>query len=45
MSQFYDYIREGNPFDVCYTIVENYYRGNSSIQLRVRDLHEREELL
>ena len=45
MSQFYDYIREGNPFDVCYTIVENYYRGNSSIQLRIRDLHEREDIL
>ncbi len=45
MSQFYDYIREGNPFDVCYTIVENYYRGNSSIQLRIRDLREREDIL
>ena len=45
MSQFYDYIREGNPFDICYTIVENYYRGNSSIQLRIRDLHEREDIL
>ena len=45
MAQFYDYIHEGNPFDVCYTIVENYYRGNSSIQLRIRDLREREDIL
>lgn len=44
MADFYDYIKEGNPFDVCYTIVENYYRGNSSIQLRIRDLREREDI-
>lgn len=45
MSDFYDYIKAGNPFDVCYSIVENYYRGNSTIQLRVKDLHEREEVI
>lgn len=45
MSEFYDHIREGNPFDICYSIVENYYRGSSSIQLRIRDLKEREDLL
>lgn len=44
MAEYYDYIKEGNPFDICYTIVENYYRGNSSIQLRVRSLKEREDL-
>ncbi len=44
MADCFDYIREGNPFDVCYAIVENYYRGNSSIQLRIRDLREREDL-
>lgn len=45
MAGYYDYIREGNPFDICYAIVENYYRGNSSIQLRIRDLREREEIV
>ncbi len=45
MSDFFDYIKAGNPFDVCYSIVENYYRGNATIQLRVRDLHEREEMI
>ena len=45
MAEFYDYIREGNPFDVCYAIVENYYRGNSSIQLRIRDMREREDII
>ena len=45
MADYYDYIREGNPVDVCYAIVENYYRGNSSIQLRIRDMREREDIL
>jgi len=43
MAEFHDYIKEGNPFDVCYSIVENYYRGNSTIQLRIKDLKQREE--
>lgn len=38
-------IREGNPVDVCYAIVENYYRGSASIQLRIRDMREREDIL
>jgi len=45
MADRYDYIREGNPFDVCYSIVENYYRGNATLQLRVRDIREREEII
>jgi len=45
MADSYDYIREGNPFDVCYSIVENYYRGNATLQLRVRDIREREEII
>ena len=44
MSDFYEYIKAGNPFDVCYSIVENYYRGTSTIQLRVKDMRERDEL-
>ena len=45
MAESYDYIREGNPFDVCYAIVENYYRGSSTLQLRIRDIKEREEII
>ena len=45
MADYYDYIKSGNPLDVCYSIVENYYRGNSTIQLRIKDLREREELI
>ncbi|MCQ2178053.1 MAG: single-stranded-DNA-specific exonuclease RecJ [Bacteroidales bacterium] len=45
MSDYYDHIKEGNPFDICYSIVENYYRGSSTIQLRIKDLHEREDII
>ena len=44
MSEYYDYIREGNAMDVCYSIVENYYKGNSSLQLRLRDIRKRDDL-
>ena len=44
MAEHYDHIKEGNPFDICYSIVENYYRGNSSIQLRIKDLRERDDI-
>lgn len=44
MAEHYDHIKEGNPFDICYSIVENYYRGNSSIQLRIKNLREREDI-
>lgn len=45
MAEHFDYIREGNPFDVCYAIVENYYKGNMTVQLRVRDIREREDII
>jgi len=45
MAEYYEYIKSGNPLDVCYSIVENYYRGSSTIQLRVKDLREREEII
>lgn len=45
MAHFFDHIKAGNPIDVCYSIVENYYRGTANTQLRVKDMHERDELL
>lgn len=45
MAGFFDHIKAGNPVDVCYSIVENYYRGTANTQLRVKDLRERDELL
>ncbi len=43
MSESFDYIRGGNPFDICYSIVENYYRGTSTMQLRIKDIHHRDD--
>ena len=45
MADCYDYIRLGNPMDACYSIVENYYRGSSNLQIRIRDIREREEII
>ena len=45
MADSFDYVREGNPIDICYSIVENFYRGNSNLQLRLRDLKKREEII
>ena len=45
MADYFNHIKAGNPIDVCYSIVENYYRGTSSTQLRIKDLRERDELV
>lgn len=45
MAEFFDHIKAGNPVDVCYSVVENFYRGSSTIQLRIKDMREREEFL
>ncbi len=45
LAGHFEHIRGGNPFDVCYSIVENYYRGIVNLQLRVKDLNDREEII
>ena len=45
MASFFDHIKAGNPIDVCYSIVENYYRGTANTQLRIKDMHERDEMI
>ncbi|MDR0729220.1 MAG: single-stranded-DNA-specific exonuclease RecJ [Prevotellaceae bacterium] len=37
----FDYMRTGNPIDICYSISENHYRGAANIQLSVKDIKER----
>ena len=49
MSEFNDAIKDLNPLDICYTIEENTFNGNTSIQLQIRDIkvvptHEEEVL-
>ena len=31
-----------SPFDICYTIEENEFRGNVSLQLKIRDIRIKE---
>ena len=45
MASLFEHIRNGNPIDICYSVVENYYRGNSTIQLRIKDMRERDDLI
>jgi len=45
MADYYEHIKAGNPIDICYSIVENFYRGSSTVQLRLKDIRERDELI
>ncbi len=39
MGKMYDNIKNGAPFNICYTIEENEYLGRKSLQLMIRDIH------
>ncbi|SFG65972.1 single-stranded-DNA-specific exonuclease RecJ [Pontibacter chinhatensis] len=38
LSDYYERISKGIPFDVCYTIEENEFRGVITLQLRIKDI-------
>ncbi len=38
MSRFWETVKSNQPFDICYTVEENVYNGNSSIQLLIKDI-------
>ena len=38
MYEFNDAIKELNPLDICYTVEENTFNGNTTIQLLIRDI-------
>ncbi|MGC8803657.1 MAG: single-stranded-DNA-specific exonuclease RecJ [Bacteroidales bacterium] len=38
LAHLYPSIANGTPFDICYCIEENEYRGQKSIQLRIKDI-------
>lgn len=42
LSDHFDHMHAGNPVDICYSIAENYYRGIANIQLRVKDIKDKE---
>jgi single-stranded-DNA-specific exonuclease len=41
-SQAYDLITSGSPFDICYSITENEYRGKTNLQLFIKDIKKRD---
>ncbi len=38
MHEYSKYIKELKPFDICYTLEENNYNGNTSIQLLIKEI-------
>jgi len=38
LAHIYPQIANGTPFDICYCIEENEYRGQKSVQLRIKDI-------
>lgn len=43
-SGAFELITSGSPFDICYTIVENEFRGKTNLQLLIKDIKKREFL-
>lgn len=39
MGGFNTFLKTGQPLDICYTIEENTFNGNTSLQLMIRDIH------
>lgn len=37
-ANHFEYIKGGNPFDICYSIEMNEFRGNKNLQLNIRDI-------
>ncbi len=43
MADKYELISQGNPFDICYTIEENEFRGRKTLQLNIKDIKGKED--
>jgi single-stranded-DNA-specific exonuclease len=37
-ANHFEYIKGGNPFDICYSLEMNEFRGNRNLQLNIRDI-------
>lgn len=37
-ANFFEYIKSGKPFDICYSIEMNEFRGSKNLQLNIRDI-------
>jgi single-stranded-DNA-specific exonuclease len=37
-ANHFEYIKGGNPFDICYSLEMNEFRGNKNLQLNIKDI-------
>lgn len=44
MFEYNDYLKASNPLDICYTLEENNFNGNTSIQLMIKDMSASESI-
>jgi single-stranded-DNA-specific exonuclease len=42
-ADHFEYIRRGNPFDICYSVEMNEFRGSKNLQLNIRDIKTPED--
>jgi single-stranded-DNA-specific exonuclease len=42
-ADHFEYIKDGNPFDICYSIEMNEFRGNRNLQINIRDIRTPED--
>lgn len=45
MADYFKGIQKGTSFNICYSLTENNFRGISTLQLRVKDIHLFSEIL
>lgn len=38
MAEFIDHLKASDPLDICYTLEENHFNGNTSIQMLIKDI-------
>ncbi|MCX6330882.1 MAG: single-stranded-DNA-specific exonuclease RecJ [Bacteroidia bacterium] len=43
LANNFEYIKKGSPFDICYSIEMNEFRGNKNLQLNIRDIKTPED--
>jgi single-stranded-DNA-specific exonuclease len=44
-ANHFEHIRRGKPFDICYSVEMNEFRGNKNLQLNIRDIKTPEDKL
>jgi single-stranded-DNA-specific exonuclease len=43
LANHFEFIKSRNPFDICYSIEMNEFRGNKNLQINIRDIKTAEE--